>query len=250
MWDEQINDILNQVSQGALDPSSAQKKVRELISLELGVAEIDTSRHIRTGFPEVVFCLNKTDDDILSIVRGVTGFHETILLTRAKASTFDLLSQHYPDLIYYEKSGAIIIGRLKEGKGKVSIISAGTSDIPIAEEAFATARVMGASVETYWDIGVAGLHRLFSKIKDLRSSRVIIAVAGMDGALPGVVAGLVNCPVVAVPTSVGYGASFGGIAGLLTMLNSCAPGVAVVNIDNGFGAGYIAALINKRGEEL
>ncbi|MBN2352320.1 MAG: nickel pincer cofactor biosynthesis protein LarB [Spirochaetales bacterium] len=219
-----------------------------MISLELGVAEVDVARHVRTGFPEVVFCPNKTDDDIASIVKALTAFHETVLCTKARPSTFALLSREHPETRYYEKSGAIVIGKLKEGTGKVSVVCAGTSDIPVAEEAAVTARCLGAAVDTHWDVGVAGLHRLLSKIADLRRSRAIVAVAGMDGALPSVLAGLVSCPVVAVPTSVGYGASFGGVAALLTMLNSCAPGVASVNIDNGFGAGYIASLINKRGE--
>jgi NCAIR mutase (PurE)-related protein len=248
MWDEKLKDILAQVSKKKLDPGEAQARIMEMISLELGVAEVDVARHVRTGFPEVVFCLNKTDEDIVSIVKALFAYHDVILCTKARPETYARLKETYPDAVFHEKSGAIVIGKLKEGTGRVSVVCAGTSDIPVAEEAAVTARCLGARVETFWDVGVAGLHRLLSKMPDLRKSRVIVAVAGMDGALPSVLAGLVSCPVVAVPTAVGYGASFGGVAALLTMLNSCAPGVAAVNIDNGFGAGYIAALINKKGE--
>jgi NCAIR mutase (PurE)-related protein len=249
MWNEKLKAILTQVSQGKLDTGAAQSAILEMVSLELGVAEVDTSRALRTGFPEVVFCLNKTDEEIIAIVRGLTALHSTVLCTKACQSTYERLRTLYQELTFHEKSGAIVIGKQPKGIGKISIVCAGTSDIPVAEEAAVTAAAMGAEAACFWDIGVAGLHRLLSKITDLRTSRVIIAVAGMDGALPSVVAGLVSCPVIAVPTSVGYGASFNGIAALLTMLNSCAPGVAVVNIDNGFGAGYIAALINKKGEK-
>jgi NCAIR mutase (PurE)-related protein len=248
MWDDELKDILFQVSQKKIDPQLAQTKILEMISLELGVAEVDVSRHARTGFPEVVFCLNKTDEDIAFIVKALTAHHEIVLCTKARPSTHALLCRQYAEVGFHEKSGVIVIGKLKEGIGKVAVVSAGTSDIPVAEEAAITARALGARVATYWDVGVAGLHRLLAKIADLRRSRVIVVVAGMDGALPSVVAGLVSCPVIAVPTSIGYGASFGGLAALLTMLNSCAPGVATVNIDNGFGAGYIASLINKKGE--
>ncbi|RPJ06829.1 MAG: nickel pincer cofactor biosynthesis protein LarB, partial [Spirochaetaceae bacterium] len=156
------------------------------------------------------------------------------------------LKKHFPRFEFYPRSGCITLGELPAAAGRVSVVSAGTSDIPIAEEAMVTAMTMGAEVKNYWDIGVAGIHRLFAKITELRSSNTVIAVAGMDGALPGVIAGLVSCPVIAVPTSIGYGASFQGLAPLLTMLNACAPGVSVVNIDNGFGAGYVAALINRK----
>lgn len=248
MWNDKLNDIIEQVAAGKLAPVEAQKGIKDLISLELGVAEIDVSRHMRTGFPEVVYCLNKTDDDIAAIVKGFATVQAVILLTKARKSTYDLLAPDFAFISFHEKSGAIVIGKLRAPVGRVAVISAGTSDIPVAEEAAVTARALGATVDTYWDIGVAGLHRLLSKLPDLRQCRAVVAVAGMDGALPGVAAGLVGCPVIAVPTSVGYGASFGGLAALLTMLNSCAPGVTTVNIDNGFGAGYYAALINRQGE--
>jgi NCAIR mutase (PurE)-related protein len=247
MWQDKLKDLIAQTSRRELDPSLAEQKIRELISRELGVAEVDVSRHVRTGFPEVVFCLNKTDNDILSIVTTLREYTTPVLCTKARASTYELLRRHHADAVFHEKSGCIVIGPEPEGAGRIHVVSAGTSDIPVAEEAAVTARVLGAKVDTAWDVGVAGIHRLFSKLEDLRQSRAIVAVAGMDGALPSVIAGLVQCPVIAVPTSVGYGASFAGLAALLTMLNSCAPGVAAVNIDNGFGAGYLAALINKNG---
>lgn len=246
MWNDRLNQILRQVSEGILNPIEARQRIKDLISLELGVAEIDVARHLRTGFPEVVFCQNKTDEDIAAIVEGFSASQEMILLTKARRGTYETLSRNHAEISFHEKSGTIVIGKPKEGTGRIAVICAGTSDIPVAEEAAVTARTLGARVETYWDIGVAGLHRLLSKLSDLRKCRAIVAVAGMEGALPGVVAGLVACPVIAVPTSVGYGASFGGLAALLAMLNSCSPGVATVNIDNGFGAGYYAALINRQ----
>ena len=173
---------------------------------------------------------------------------ERILVTRLSDEKAEKILKAFPESTYYERSKALTLSKKSPdimGRGTILVICAGTSDIPVAEEAAVTAQVMGARVETYWDIGVAGIHRLFSKLPDLRQSRAIIAVAGMDGALPSVIAGLVGCPVIAVPTSVGYGASFNGLAALLTMLNSCAPGVSAVNIDNGFGAGYAASLINQ-----
>jgi NCAIR mutase (PurE)-related protein len=249
MWQEKLKSLLHQTANKQLDPSFAETKIRELISRELGIAEVDVSRPIRTGFPEVVFCLNKTDGDILSIVTTLKEHHTPVLCTKARPSTYELVRTTHPETVFHEKSGCLVVGEMPAGKGRVTVVSAGTSDIPVAEEAAVTAQWMGASVETFWDIGVAGIHRLFSKLTTLRQSRAVIAVAGMDGALPSVIAGLVACPVIAVPTSVGYGASFEGLAALLTMLNSCAPGVSVVNIDNGFGAGYMAALINKTGDK-
>jgi len=223
--------------------------LEQLVSHQLGFAEIDTSRHIRTGFPEVIYCERKKDKEILSIAQTLNKHDSCVLCTRAKNTTFSLLKKHFTNIEFFEESGSIIIGKPKQAIGNVSVISAGTSDIPISQEAAITAQAMGAKVFTYWDIGVAGIHRLFSKLESIRKSNAIVAVAGMDGALPGVIAGLVSCPVISVPTSIGYGASFQGIAPLLTMLNSCAPGVSVVNIDNGFGAGYIAALINSKIEK-
>jgi NCAIR mutase (PurE)-related protein len=245
MRKDHVVDILRKIKDGEILPEEGYDTIISLMSGHLGFAEIDLARSIRTGYPEVVFCLNKTDKDIYGIVNVLKPGNRNILLTRARESVYLLLKEGFSDVTYYERSGAITIGKIKKGTGLVSVVSAGTSDIPVAEEVVVTARVMGSRVKSYWDIGVAGIHRLFSKLENLRKSRIIVAVAGMDGALPGVIAGLTGGPVIAVPTSVGYGTGSGGYAAMLTMLNSCAPGVAVVNIDNGFGAGFIAAMINK-----
>jgi NCAIR mutase (PurE)-related protein len=249
MWNDVIRKIIQDVKEDSLSIDEGIVKIHGMMSANIGIAEVDLGRSIRTGYPEVVFCLNKKDDDVLRIVEKIKEKNEIVLLTRAKGSTFELLKNHFKEIQFYERSGVITVGTQKEEVGLVTVISAGTSDIPIAEEASVTARVMGSRVQSFWDIGVAGIHRIFSKLDALKESRVIIAVAGMDGALPGVVAGLVGRPVIAVPTSIGYGTGTGGYAALLTMLNSCAPGVSVVNIDNGFGAGFIATQINKIGEK-
>jgi NCAIR mutase (PurE)-related protein len=238
---------LNEVKEGLIDVSQGYENISGILSSDLGFAEVDLSRSFRTGYPEVIFCMNKKDEDILKIAESLKEKNEIILLTRAKQTTFEILKKQFQSVTYFERSGIITIGIQNKEVGMVTVVSGGTSDIPIAEEAAITARVMGSKVQTYWDIGIAGIHRVFSKLEQLRKSRVIIAVAGMDGALPGVVAGLVGRPVIAVPTSIGYGTGAGGYAALLTMLNSCAPGVAAVNIDNGFGAGFIASLINQTG---
>ncbi|MBN1700014.1 MAG: nickel pincer cofactor biosynthesis protein LarB [Spirochaetales bacterium] len=245
MGKDHIIDILLKIKEGEILPEEGYGRLVGLMSGHLGFAEVDLARSGRTGYPEVVYCLNKTDRDICDIVGVLKPGNRIILLTRARESVYRLLDKSFDHVTFYERSGVITIGNIGEGSGLVSVVSAGTSDIPIAEEAAVTARVMGSAVTTHWDIGVAGIHRLFSKLDDLRKSRVIVAVAGMDGALPGVIAGLTGGPVIAVPTSVGYGTGSGGYAAMLTMLNSCAPGVAVVNIDNGFGAGFIASMINK-----
>jgi len=248
MWEQNLFHLIENLKNNKIDTQSAVREIIQMVSGELGFAEVDTSRSLRTGFPEVIFCPNKEDQDIFEIVQALAKNQRIILLTKARESTFLLLKRYYKNIHFHKKSGAITLGKIAKGIGKVTIVCAGTSDIPIAEEAKVTAQVMGSAVVTNWDIGVAGLHRLISKLKSLRTSKVIIAVAGMDSARPGVIAGLVSCPVIAVPTSIGYGTNMKGIAPLLTMLNSCAPGVAVVNIDNGFGAGYIASLINCIGE--
>ncbi|MBN1797069.1 MAG: nickel pincer cofactor biosynthesis protein LarB [Spirochaetales bacterium] len=248
MEDKRLLDLLEKIKQNSITPQTALTYIKNMISTNLGFAEVDISRDTRKGFPEVVYCKNKSDEDILAISKELYKHNKKLLLTKVTEATATLLQAHFKVVQYYKNSGSLVIGKINKGCGKVTVVSAGTSDIPVAEEAAVTARVVGAHVETYWDIGVAGIHRLLSKIETLRTSRVIVAVAGMDGALPSVIAGLVSCPVIAVPTSVGYGAHLNGIAPLLTMLNSCAPGVTVVNIDNGFGAGYTAALINQIGE--
>lgn len=239
--------ILKDFQNKNITMDDCQNKVMDLMRGKLDFAELDLSRSLRTGFPEVVYCTNKSESDILKIAKMLYQNDKQVLLTRARQTTFDLLHENFEEIEFHQKSGVIIIGKYIEEIGNVSVVCAGTSDIPIAEEALLTAKVFGAKVNYHWDIGIAGIHRLFSKMDELRKSNVIIAVAGMDGALPGVIAGLTEAPVIAVPTSVGYGTGTGGYAALMTMLNSCAPGVSVVNIDNGFGAGYIAAMINKKG---
>lgn len=247
MWKKYISEILQKIKDNRISVEQGYQKIIESVTGELGFAEVDIARSLRTGFPEVVFCQKKEDEDILKIVQAIKSRNKLVLCTRARKSTHRLLSDNFTEVQFYERSKTITLGKPESEMGLVSVVSAGTSDIPVAEEAYVTAKIMGSKVEHNWDIGVAGIHRLFSKLERLRKSRVIIAVAGMDGALPGVIAGLTSCPVIAVPTSIGYGTGTGGFAAMLTMLNSCAPGVSVVNIDNGFGAGYIASLINRIG---
>lgn len=240
--------VIEDIKNGKIDTSAGFDKIYSLISGNLGFAEVDLARSVRKGFPEVVFCKNKKDEDIVQIAGKLSGTGQPVLLTRANRNVYQLLCKETVKVKFYERSHIITLGEPEQQTGAVTVISAGTSDIPVAEEAAITAMIMGSRVKTHWDIGIAGIHRLFSKLDDLQQSKVVVVAAGMDGALPGVVAGLVSCPVIAVPTSIGYGTGSGGFAALLTMLNSCAPGVTVVNIDNGFGAGYSAALINRLGE--
>ncbi|MFH1231263.1 MAG: nickel pincer cofactor biosynthesis protein LarB [Planctomycetota bacterium] len=217
---------------------------------KLGFATIDIEREKRCGFPEVIFCQGKIPSETARIAREILRHHKYLLATRADAKTYQAVKRIASDAIYHKRAGVITIDRRKaaecrENKGLIVIITGGTSDIPVAEEARLTAEMMGNKVETLYDVGVAGIHRVLDHSNLIREANVIIVVAGMEGALASVVGGLVSKPVIGVPTSVGYGAHFQGLAPLLTMLNSCAAGVAVVNIDNGFGAGYIASLINK-----
>ena len=213
---------------------------------DLGFARIDTHREIRTGFPEVILGLGKSPAQIAAIAERIVSRGQALLVTRAQPEAYDAVRAVVADAEYREEARAIVArrGDIVPGNGTVLVLCAGTSDLPVAEEAAVTAEVMGNTVERLYDVGVAGLHRLLSEHDRLRAARVLIVVAGMEGALPSVVAGLVEAPVVAVPTSIGYGASFGGIAALLGMLNSCANGVSVVNIDNGFGAACVASAIN------
>lgn len=214
---------------------------------DLGFAKVDTHRHARKGFPEVIFGAGKTCDEILKIARRIVAHNGILLITRSDKKTYDRIKELYPEAKFYPRAGAISYSRkkIRPKSGKVLVITAGTSDIPVAEEALATLDAMGEKTEALYDVGVAGMHRLMDRRKILEKAGVLIVIAGMEGALASVVSGLVSKPVIAVPTSVGYGASFKGIAPLLTMMNSCSPGIAVVNIDNGFGAGYFASLINK-----
>lgn len=214
---------------------------------DVGFAKVDSHRALRRGFPEVVFCQGKTPEQVVRIARELAKDESDILATRAGPEVYQAMAREFPKARYNEIARTITIKkkRRKVQKGLVLVITAGTLDIPVAEEARVTAELMGNKVEALYDVGVAGIHRLLRHRKKLAQANVIVVVAGMEGALPGVVSGLVSCPVIGVPTSVGYGASFGGVAPLLTMLNTCSEGVAVVNIDNGFGAGYMASLINK-----
>ena len=243
--------LLRQVRDGAASVDEALRRLKSLPFEETAYATIDHHREIRCGFPEVIFCQDKRTEDILAIARVLYEKSGRLLATRLAPESAAALRKEIPSATYCEHSRTLSASREKiEPTGLVVIVSAGTSDLPVAEQARITAEIMGAKVETIFDSGVAGIHRLLSKTDRLRAARVVVAVAGMEGALASVVGGLVDVPVIAVPTSVGYGASFGGLAPLLTMLNSCAAGVSVVNIDNGFGAGYIAALINSLPERM
>jgi pyridinium-3,5-biscarboxylic acid mononucleotide synthase len=242
--------LLQGVRAGEVSSEQAVERLKHLPFEDLGFAKVDHHRALRQGFAEVVFGKGKTPKQVAEIVRAMLRrkpAQQNILVTRADAKIFTAVKKISRAAKFHELSGAITIERSKEisGKGTILIVSAGTSDIPVAEEALLTARVMGNRVEHLYDVGVAGIHRLLEHRKELTQARVIICVAGMEGALPSVVGGLVAVPVIAVPTSVGYGASFGGVAALLGMLNSCASNVTVVNIDNGFGAACVASCINR-----
>ncbi len=244
-----IRQLLQQVQKGRLGVEEALEKLRHLPDEDLGFSKIDSHRALRRGFPEVIYCQGKSPEQIEAIVDRMVQRESDVLATRCPAEVAQMLVDKYPRAVYHKLSRAFTIERRKKRSqgGLILVISAGTSDIPVAEEALVTARMMGNRVEPLYDVGVAGIHRLLRRTELLQQARVIVVAAGMEGALPSVVSGLVEAPVVAVPTSVGYGASFGGVAALLGMLNSCSAGVVVVNIDNGFGAGYAASLINRAG---
>lgn len=247
MTSDQIKTLLQQVRRGSLSVDAAVEQLRDLPYEDLGYAKIDHHRSLRQGFPEVIFGHGKSVEHVEGVVRRMLPRKHNILITRASESMFTAVKRAASAAEFHPLCRAIVIrqDKLRTGKGKILVVSAGTSDIPVAEEALITARITGNRAEFLYDVGVAGIHRLIGESRQLRSARVIVCVAGMEGALPSVVAGLVGVPVIAVPTSIGYGASFGGMAALLGMLNSCASNVAVVNIDNGFGAGYLASMINR-----
>ena len=247
---EELLKILHAVEAGKLSPGNAAERLKHLPFEDLGFAKVDHHRALRQGFAEVIFAKGKTPQQVAGIVRAMLAkkdSHHNILVTRADAKIFAAVKRAAKSAKMHALSNVITIERNKEivGKGTILVVSAGTSDIPVAEEALLTARMMGNCAEPIYDVGVAGIHRLLEHRSILTEARVIICVAGMEGALPSVVAGLVAAPVIAVPTSVGYGASFGGVAALLGMLNSCASNVTVVNIDNGFGAACVASCINR-----
>lgn len=250
MEEYHLRKLLDDVRQGALDVDDALARLRTLPFESVGnFAHLDQHRALRCGFPEVVFGQGKTPDQVVQIVKRLNEGNERVLVTRVSAELCAAIGDQLPEATYYPMPRMLIVDRSEPYTKLPGIVVAtgGTADIPVAEEAAMTAELMGNQVERIFDVGVAGLHRLLARLEKLQAARVVVAVAGMEGALPSVIGGLISAPVIAVPTSVGYGASFQGLSALLTMLNSCATGVSVVNIDNGFGAGYLASLINRIG---
>lgn len=247
---DRIENILRAHAQGLVSTDSAADELKNMSYEDVGFARIDHARADRQGFPEVIFGQGKTREQILGIFEKLAARSQNVLITRTDADTFGDIRNIHTDAEWHESARLIRLwrNRTEQGAGEIVIATAGTSDIPVAEEAALTAEAMGNRVRRIWDAGVAGIHRILSEKETLQSARVVIAVAGMEGALPSVIGGLVKVPVIAVPTSIGYGASFSGIAALLGMLNSCSSNVTVVNIDNGFGAGFVASLINRKQE--
>jgi pyridinium-3,5-biscarboxylic acid mononucleotide synthase len=246
---DRLKSILEEVKKGKLNVTAALDKFKNFPFEELGFATVDTHRSLRQGFPEVIFGEGKSLDQMVDIARKLMDSGENVLITRVDSGTSKRLLDILPDAIYNELARTIFIASnsiRKCGKGVILVIAAGTSDTPVAEEAVVTAESMGNDVERLYDVGVAGIHRLLHNKDRIMSAHVLVVVAGMEGALPSVVGGLVARPVIAVPTSIGYGANLGGFAPLLAMLNACAAGVTVVNIDNGFGAGYAASIMNRK----
>ncbi len=243
---EEASQLLDQFQAGEISKESLLRNFQQAPFVDLGFAKVDTHRALRKGFPEVIFGEGKTNTQILSILRKLSESSKVVLVTRVSESTASFLKNEMENIIWHELAHCVVWQSepVEATLGKVCVVSAGTSDLPVAEEAAVTAEVMGNQVDRVYDVGVAGLHRILGQLERLQSANVIIVAAGMEGALPSVVAGLVSQPVIAVPTSVGYGASFKGVAALLGMLNSCGSGVTVVNIDNGFGAAYAASQFN------
>jgi NCAIR mutase (PurE)-related protein len=243
-----LRQLLDSVAAGQTSVEDAARKLKNIACEDINFAHIDHHRSLRKGFPEVIFGQGKTPEQITAIMEKMRSQENVILVTRIDQDKADSVLSHFPDAVYHPDA-AMIVWQIHlpqiEGRGMIAVISAGTSDIPVAKEAYLTARAMGNHVETIFDVGVAGIHRLFQHRDLIEQASVLIVVAGMEGALPSVVAGMVSRPVIAVPTSVGYGVSLGGLTPLFAMLNSCSSNVAVVNIDNGFGAGYMAAIINR-----
>jgi len=242
----QLEDVLKKVHQGKLSPKEALHILKDYPYQDLIFAKIDHHRELRKGFPEIIYGLGKTNNQILKIAQEIIKKGSNLLVTKAGPEVFKKLKKKIPK-VRYNPLGKVIYLKQKKpipGKGKIAIVTAGTSDIPVAEEAVVTCDILGNKTDKIYDVGVAGLHRLFGEYDKINKAKVIITIAGMEGALPSVIAGIVKIPIIAVPTSVGYGASMKGLAALLAMLNSCPGGVGVVNIDNGFGAGYLASLIN------
>lgn len=243
-----LKQLLDSVKNGEVQTEDAVKQLKRLPYEDMGYVKIDHHRKLRTGKGEVIYCAGKTPEQSASIFEKLMEYNGRALGTRADAATFEAVKERVPEAKYYESARIIaaIRGEEQTAIGKIVVATGGTSDLPVAEEAAITAEFYGNNVIRLYDVGVAGIHRLLMNTDKLEDASVIVAVAGMEGALPSVVAGLADCPVIAVPTSIGYGANFGGLSALLTMLNSCASGISVVNIDNGFGAGFLASMINKR----
>lgn len=248
---EELKKTLEQVKTGKISVAKAVSRLKHFPYQDLGFAKIDTHRSLRRGFPEVIFCKGKTIEQIKKIIAKTKK--SEIIASKASPEVFKAIKKIIPEAVYFEQARIVAVPpcppklkRRRTSKGNILVITAGTADIPVAEEAAVTAELMGNRVDRLYDVGVAGIHRVLDHQDKLSKASVLIVVAGMEGALPSVVSGLVDKPVIAVPTSVGYGSSFEGLAALLTMLNSCSPGITVVNIDNGFGAGYFAGLINKK----
>jgi NCAIR mutase (PurE)-related protein len=248
MDQDQLRELFEQVRSGGVDIEAAMLRMRNMPFEDLGFAKVDHHRALRHGIPEVVFARGKTPEQVLAIAACLLENSQNVLITRADRECAQLVTSQLAGGEYLPLSGVIRFWRDHKlhGRGKIAVVCAGTSDMPVAEEAQVTAELMGNQVEAINDVGVAGIHRLMQSRERITEAEVVVVCAGMEGALPSVVGGLVSCPVIAVPTSVGYGASFNGLAALLGMLNSCASNVSVVNIDNGFGAGYVAGLINRR----
>jgi pyridinium-3,5-biscarboxylic acid mononucleotide synthase len=247
MTPEHIKKILERFKDGDISLDQSLDELKDLPYKAMDFAHIDNHRQLRVGYPEVVYCAGKSIDQLREILKYMVSKESDILATRATPEQFAAVKDLHGELVYNVSARTITLKRQNKPvrDSFIAVVTAGTSDIPVAEEAAVTAEIFGNRVERIFDVGIAGVHRLFARIELIRNAKVIVAVAGMEGALPSVLGGLVDKPIIAVPTSVGYGANFGGLSALLTMLNSCAAGVSVVNIDNGFGAGYIAAMINS-----
>jgi hypothetical protein len=247
---DRLRQLFEQVQSGKIEIDRAVDQLKQMPFVDLGFAKLDTHRDLRRGFPEVIFCPGKTVEQVADIFDSLAESGRFVMASRASVEIFGAIRARHPEAEFHAQAQIVLSGPIPAPRTdrKIAVVSAGTSDIPVAEEAAVTAESMGNPVERLYDVGVAGLHRLLHHTDKLFEASVIIVVAGMEGALASVVGGMVGCPVIAVPTSVGYGASFQGLAALLAMLNSCAPGVAVMNIDNGFGAGYFAAIVNLIGK--
>jgi NCAIR mutase (PurE)-related protein len=243
----EIKDLLDKLNAGKITTEEALDRLSDLPFKDLGHSKIDNHRELRTGYPEVIFCEGKTPEQVSNIFEYMLSQKVNILGTRANDKIYEAVKKHVPSAVYNEAGRTISLKQVDTELTKtyIAILTAGTSDMPVAEEAAVTAELFGNQVKRFFDVGVAGIHRLYSGLEEIKKAKVIIVIAGMEGALPSIVGGMVDKPIIAVPTSIGYGASFNGIAALLGMLTSCASGVSVVNIDNGFGAAYMASMINK-----